>query len=314
MKKTFLLALLLSAFTFPLSAFSTTSTVGGVGISGSGNAGNFTIGTTTLTIGTTGTLGSMAFQPTSAFAPSGWNPFNQSLNTTSTPTFNGLTATGSVSFAGGGLTVSSAGVTWANEMDLANGFRVKGNYSWTSGKGIEFLFSQDVNTGVFFGYDRDNMVTLPIAIGTGDYVNFGYPTAYAWINSGDGSASFANAAVTIDTSGNVTANSLTGPTNSSNMTVPVTTSTATSGSVSFGSVKNDETIYFSNSSTITSITVVLPTMTKVGQICRIHSKSAITTLTLTGTLTDGATLTTLAALGTAAFQATNTTGTFIKIQ
>ena len=195
----------------------------------------------------------------------------------------------------------------------SNGCRVTGNGASTlsTGAGIEFSYSPDTKTGGVYAYDRDSGQEGPFSFGAAFQIYLPPQWSSRYGNVGIGTTSPTSK---LSVSGDVSATNLLGIVASSQVTATVHTSTALSGSVSFDSVQNDETLYLSGISTITLLTVVLPTTTKIGQICRIHTRSAISTLSLLGTLTDGATLTTLPALGTAAFQATNTTGTFIRIQ
>lgn len=96
----------------------------------------------------------------------------------------------------------------------------------------------------------------------------------------------------------------------------VTTSAATSGTVAFTNPTGnlDETIYLSSASTILSITIPLPTTTRSGQIFRMVSKSAVTTLVISGgSIVSGTNPSTLMAGGSVAFQAINTTGSCIRL-
>jgi hypothetical protein len=95
-----------------------------------------------------------------------------------------------------------------------------------------------------------------------------------------------------------------------------TTSTATSGTVTFApdDYEPDVTIYLSASSTITSLTISRPTTTRIGQIFRLVTKSAITTLTTSGGTTATANdPTSLSAGGSPAWQAITTTGSYIRL-
>lgn len=77
----------------------------------------------------------------------------------------------------------------------------------------------------------------------------------------------------------------------------------------------NETIYLSSGTTITSLTVSLPSSsTVIGQIYRIHSKSAITTLAVTGGSFADAAVTNLTDGQTIAYQAQSTSGAYIRIQ
>lgn len=97
-----------------------------------------------------------------------------------------------------------------------------------------------------------------------------------------------------------------------NFGAPIMTAntTATAG---FNSVGNNETIYNTNSSTLSTLTLALPTTTSVGQVCRYITNGIVTTLTLTGTVVIGAAVTSLSALQTISFQAINTTGSFVRL-
>jgi len=77
----------------------------------------------------------------------------------------------------------------------------------------------------------------------------------------------------------------------------------------------NETVYLVNFSTIASITIALPSSgTVAGQIYRIHTKSSVTTLSVTGGSFLDTAVVTLTAGQTIAYQATTTTGTYIRIQ
>lgn len=86
--------------------------------------------------------------------------------------------------------------------------------------------------------------------------------------------------------------------------------TATAG---YNSVGNSETIYNTNSSTLSTLALTLPTTTSVGQVCRYITNGIVTTLTVTGTVVIGAAVTSLAALQSISFQAINTTGSFVRL-
>ena len=95
----------------------------------------------------------------------------------------------------------------------------------------------------------------------------------------------------------------------------LTTSAATSGTVTAATGYWSETIYLSSGSTITSITIALPSSsTLVGQIYRIHTKSIVTTLSVTGGSFVDAAVITLTAGQTIAYQAQSTSGAYIRIQ
>jgi hypothetical protein len=103
-----------------------------------------------------------------------------------------------------------------------------------------------------------------------------------------------------------------GLTNISHLTVNAASGVI--GTVTAATGYQEETLYFSSDSTVTSVTVVLPTTTVKGQIYRIHSKSAVTTLSLTGTSFADAVVTSLTAGQTIAYQAYDGAGAYIRIQ
>ena len=91
-------------------------------------------------------------------------------------------------------------------------------------------------------------------------------------------------------------------------------SSATSGTVTATTTYWNDTVYLSSGSTITSITVALPSSTSVGQTFRIHSKSIVTTLTVSGGSYLDSAVTSLIAGQTIMYQATTTGGAYIRIQ
>jgi hypothetical protein len=86
------------------------------------------------------------------------------------------------------------------------------------------------------------------------------------------------------------------------------------GTATFNSYGNSETIYNLGGGTLSTLALTLPTTTSIGQICRYMTKPAVTTITLTGTVVAGAALTSMTANTIASYQAINTTGSFIRIQ
>lgn len=99
-----------------------------------------------------------------------------------------------------------------------------------------------------------------------------------------------------------------------NFGAPIITSNSTSV-VTFNTTGDNETIYKSSAFLLVSATITLPTTTSIGQILRYVVNSGITTVTLVGTIVAGnPTLTTLAQYGSVAWQAINTTGSFVRIQ
>ncbi|HEY3762403.1 MAG TPA: VCBS repeat-containing protein [Verrucomicrobiae bacterium] len=93
-----------------------------------------------------------------------------------------------------------------------------------------------------------------------------------------------------------------------------TTSTATSGTVTAATIYQSETTYLSNASTIPSLTIALPTSTVVGQTFLIHTKSAVTALTVTGGSFVDAAVTSLTAGQTVIYEAVTTTGMYIRLE
>ena len=117
--------------------------------------------------------------------------------------------------------------------------------------------------------------------------------------------------------GNISSNVTIGGTLSvvSLLVVPqLSTSTATSGTVSMLNTGYQNTLYLSNGSTITSITIALPTTTVIGQTYTLHSRSIVTTLRVTGGSFSDAAVTSLIAGQTIKYQATSTGGAYIRVQ
>lgn len=122
--------------------------------------------------------------------------------------------------------------------------------------------------------------------------------------NGDGSVSFANGAVGFDSTG-----SLTTPIRGFCVITQDTTSPAT-----FNTNGQNETIYDDSGSVITNLTINLPATTVSGQELRYVSKAGATIVTVSGTVTVGTAITTLAANASVAWQAVDGAGTFIRIQ
>jgi len=91
-------------------------------------------------------------------------------------------------------------------------------------------------------------------------------------------------------------------------------SSATSGTVTATTTYWNDTVYLSSGSTITSITVALPSSTSVGQTFCIHSKSIVTAITVSGGSYLDSAVTSLIAGQTIKYQATTTGGAYIRIQ
>jgi hypothetical protein len=95
----------------------------------------------------------------------------------------------------------------------------------------------------------------------------------------------------------------------------LTTSVATNGTVTASTSYWNETVYLSSGSTIASVTIALPSSgTLVGQIYRIHTKSIVTSLSVTGGSFADTAVVALTAGQTIAYQAQSTSGAYIRIQ
>jgi hypothetical protein len=93
----------------------------------------------------------------------------------------------------------------------------------------------------------------------------------------------------------------------------VTMTSNTTATATFNTSNNDETIYDTSTTLLTALTIALPSTTRVGQILRYVSNRTVTTTTVTGTVAVGASPT-LAQNTAIAYQAINTTGSFLRIQ
>ena len=93
-----------------------------------------------------------------------------------------------------------------------------------------------------------------------------------------------------------------------------TTSAATSGTVTSLNTHQIETTYLNSGSTIISLTWALPTTTTLGKIFYLHSKSAITTLTITGTSFIDTPVTVMSAGQTIGFETIDGGGNYIRLQ
>lgn len=93
-----------------------------------------------------------------------------------------------------------------------------------------------------------------------------------------------------------------------------TTSAASSGTVTSGNTHQIETTYLNSGSTIGSLTWALPTTTTLGKIFYLHSKSAITTLTITGTSFIDTPVTVMSAGQTIGFETIDGGGNYIRLQ
>ncbi|HVU08765.1 MAG TPA: hypothetical protein VHG89_09505 [Verrucomicrobiae bacterium] len=95
----------------------------------------------------------------------------------------------------------------------------------------------------------------------------------------------------------------------------VTISSATSGTVAASSSNRSETIYLNSDSTIPSITIALPTSTIAGvQKFFVHSKSPVSSLSVTGGSFDDSPVNSLYAGQTIGYQAVDESGTYIRIR
>jgi len=114
--------------------------------------------------------------------------------------------------------------------------------------------------------------------------------------------------------GTVTATSFTGNGGGITNILHATTSSSTSGTVAAATTYQSETTYLSSGSPISSITIALPAITIIGQTFLIHSKSAVTSLTVTGGSFVDPPVTSMAAGQTVIYQAVAATGTYIRLQ
>ena len=96
--------------------------------------------------------------------------------------------------------------------------------------------------------------------------------------------------------------------------VNVTSSGAVSGTVAMGNAAWAEQLYLSSGSTISSLTIALPSQTRAGQTFEIHTKSAITTLTVTGTTFIDSAVTSMSAGGNLVYRAIDNVGTYLRKQ
>jgi len=83
----------------------------------------------------------------------------------------------------------------------------------------------------------------------------------------------------------------------------------------FNTTGTNQTIYNTGGTTLATLTLTLPATTLVGQVVRYTTLPAVTSVTVTGgTVLIGAAVTSLSANQTIAYQAVNTTGSFVRIQ
>lgn len=102
-----------------------------------------------------------------------------------------------------------------------------------------------------------------------------------------------------------------GPAGTDNLPLITLNNTST---FSFNTSGLNETIYTTNGSLISAGTINLPSITATGETLRYVCKSGVTLVTLNGTVLIGSTLVSLSADSSVAYQAINTTGSFIRIQ
>lgn len=74
-----------------------------------------------------------------------------------------------------------------------------------------------------------------------------------------------------------------------------------------------ETQYNTSGTTVAAVALALPTVTVPGQTLTFVSKSAVTALTVTGTVLIGAAITAMTALQAISYRAVDNAGTFIRI-
>lgn len=88
----------------------------------------------------------------------------------------------------------------------------------------------------------------------------------------------------------------------------------TTATVTYNSSGQTETVYDTSSSTIANLSITLPSTTKAGETVRYVTAGTATIVTISGTVSIGAAVTTLAANSSIAYQAINNSGSFIRIQ
>ena len=93
----------------------------------------------------------------------------------------------------------------------------------------------------------------------------------------------------------------------------VTMTANRTATVTFNTSGHSESVYNTSASTITSLTLNLPTATVTGQILRYTTAGAATTVTVNGTVSVGTALTTMTANSTVAWQAVNYSGAWTRI-
>lgn len=98
------------------------------------------------------------------------------------------------------------------------------------------------------------------------------------------------------------------------VTTNVVMTNNTTATATFNSGVSDETIYDDSVSLVSSLTINLPSVSRSGQLLRYLSKAGGTIVTVNGNVSVGAAITTLAANSSVAWQSTNTTGIFIRLQ
>lgn len=267
------------------------------------NGGNISLnadGSAHFILGANFASGSISLNPDgSASLASGNFSIDNSGNVTgSNLTIGNIAASGTLS----GVSLNVSGVAIVLSADGSANFAA--NNAGFDSAGNLFCQEGSFLTGAQFGGSNQFQID-----GSGNVtVNGGV----ASLNSSSGGATFASGSIILD--GSTGAIICQGATINGAVAGLYTMSLVTSSPATFNSVGRNETIYDTSGSVLSNLTIVLPTSTVAGQILRYVSKAGATLVTVTGTVSIGAAVTTLAANASVAWQAVDGSGMFIRIQ
>lgn len=192
-------------------------------------------------------------------------------------------------------TVHWPGVNQPNVTSADPRLAIGGLGSWDAGS---YNIARRQLTGWFLTCGTTNMNTTNIF-----QANIPNPT--------NGNVTLLTDVASIGTNGVVYANK--GIVSTTNTIIPLVMTPNTTATVTYNASGYNETVYDTSGSTITSLSITLPSVTIPGQILRYVTAGIATTVTVTGTVSIGSALTSLAANGSVAYQSINTTGTFIRL-